>query len=216
MTSMSNPFSRFLSGLLRFAALLAVSGWVAGCGSGANEPASGAGGANPPALAGHSGGDRLRIGDLVKVSFSGTTTPPVEQEERIKDDGMINLQYIGPVKAEGKSPGDLQREIQGLYVPKYYRRLTVTLKTDARFFYVDGEVRSPGRMIYAEEITILRAIAASGGFNDFAARTRVQLVRASGEKLKIDAKKAKDDPSLDVVVLPGDRIFVPRRSPLGR
>ena len=145
---------------LRVFTLVLASLWLAGCGSTNTPPTSGAG---TPARVGGGGADKLRIGDLVKISFSGNPTPPMEQEERIKDDGMINLQFIGPVTAEGKTPGDLQREIQGLYVPKLYTRLTVTLKTENRFFYVDGEVRSSGRLIYAEEITVMRAIAAAGG-----------------------------------------------------
>lgn len=199
---------------VRVFTLLLASLWLAGCGGGANPPSTS--GTGVPARVGGGGADKLRIGDLVKISFSGNPTPPMEQEERIKDDGMINLQFIGPVQAAGKTPGDLQREIQGLYVPKLYTRLTVTLKTENRFFYVDGEVRSSGRLIYAEEITVMRAIAAAGGFNDFAARTRIELVRATGEKLVIDARKAKNNPKLDPIVLPGDQIFVPRRSPFGK
>jgi polysaccharide export outer membrane protein len=200
---------------VRVFTLLLASLWLAGCGGGANPPSTSGTGA-PARVGGGGGADKLRIGDLVKISFSGNPTPPMEQEERIKDDGMINLQFLGPIQAEGKTPGDLQREIQGLYVPKLYTRLTVTLKTENRFFYVDGEVRSSGRLIYAEEITVMRAIAAAGGFNDFAARTRVELVRATGEKLVIDARKTKNNPKLDPIVLPGDQIFVPRRSPFGK
>lgn len=200
--------------VFRWVSLAVVAGFLTACGGGGtNKNATGGSG---PARAGVSTKpDLLRKGDLVKVSFSGTPNPPSEQEERIKEDGSINLQYIGSVQAEGKTPGDLQREIQNAYVPKLYRRLTVTVKTENRFFYVDGEVRSSGRLIYAEEITVLRVIAAAGGFTDFAAKTRVELVRATGEKIVINARLAKDNPALDPIVLPGDRIFVPRKSPFG-
>jgi protein involved in polysaccharide export with SLBB domain len=123
---------------------------------------------------------------------------------------------IGNLPAEGKTPGQLQKEIQEAYVPKFFLRLTVTVRTERRVFYVDGEVRRPDRFVYEGEITLLQAIAAAQGFTDFAARGRVELVRNTGEQLVIDARKAKNDTKLDVPVVPGDRIFVPRRSPFGR
>ncbi len=201
---------------MRWLSLLVLGLCVAGCGGGAAGAGKAPSGRVQAARAGVGQADLLRIGDLVKISFSGSPNSPIEQEERIKDDGKINLQYLGVIQAEGKTPGDLQREIQSAYVPKLYRRLTVTVKSENRFFYVDGEVRSPGRLVYAEEITVLRVVAAAGGFTDFAARTRVELVRATGEKVVIDARKAKDNPTLDPIVLPGDRIFVPRKSAFGK
>jgi len=160
--------------------------------------------------------DALRKGDLIQIVFSGIPSPPANLEERIKEDGTINLQLVGNFIAEGKTPGQLQKEIQDAYVPKYFVRLTVTVKTERRLFYVDGEVRGPDRFVYEGEITLMQAIAAARGFTDFAARGRVELVRSTGERLVIDARKAKDNPRLDVLILPGDRIFVPRRSPFGR
>jgi polysaccharide export outer membrane protein len=159
--------------------------------------------------------DTLRSGDQVTIAFSGNPQAPSDQEERIKEDGTINLQMLGPVQAAGKTAGQLQKEIQELYVPKFFRRLTITVKTENRVFFVDGEVRQPGRLVYTGEISVLKAIASAGGFTDFAARGRIELVRASGESFVVDARDAKKNPRLDLPVIPGDRIFVPRRSPFG-
>lgn len=204
---------RFLPMFVRALALLGLSVSLVGCGGGAAGPSGG--GATPSGRPAELS-DKLRHGDLVSITFSGNPTPPVEQEERIKEDGTINLQYLGAVQAEGLTPGELQKRIQDEYVPKFFRRLTVTVKTENRVFYVYGEVRSPGRLMYAGEMTVVRAIASSGGFTDFAARTRVELVRANGQKVKVDAKRASENPKLDLPVIPGDTIFVPRRSPFGR
>ena len=208
----SNP--RHFRILLRTLAGLCLALWVAGCAGSGSAGSASTGGAGAPTRPEFS--DTLRKGDQVTITFSGNPTPPEEQEERIKEDGTINLQYLGAIRAEGKTPGELQKEIQDGYVPKYFRRLTVTVKTENRVFYVYGEVRSPGRLMYAGEITVLRAIASSGGFTDFAARGRVELVRANGEKVKVDSRRAADNAKLDLPVVPGDTIYVPRRSPFGR
>ncbi len=208
--------SKVTDWLVRTLACLAVVAWMTGCASDSPSGSSGKSGSSGSGSTDARDVDRLKKGDLVTVFFSGVNPPPSDQEERIKDDGMINLQLIGPVKAEGLTPGELQKKLQESYVPKYYRRLTVTVKTENRMFYVDGEVRRPDRITYQGEVSVLKAIAAAGGFTDFAARGRIQLVRSTGEKVSVDGRKAANDSKYDPLVLPGDRVFVPRRSPFGR
>jgi len=61
----------------------------------------------------------------------------------------------------------LQDEIVAIYVPKYFQRMTVSIKTDDRFFSVLGEVRNPSRQQYVGQMTVLKAIASAGGFTEF-------------------------------------------------
>jgi protein involved in polysaccharide export with SLBB domain len=90
--------------------------------------------------------------------------------------------------------------------------LTVKPKQDTRFYYVGGEVRSPGRQIYLSRITILKAIQTAGDFNDFAQKKKVQLTRSGASKpVIINCIKAMQDSALDVEIHPGDKIHVPRR-----
>lgn len=155
--------------------------------------------------------DTFSLGDQVIVIFSEPSMQP--HEERIKEDGTITLHLIGPVKAVGKSPGELQKEIQGLYVPKYFQpgRLTVTVKSQERAYYVGGEVRNSNRYIYIGAITVTKAIQAAGDFTDFANKKKVRLTRVDGNKITVNCKKALEDSTLDPPVFPGDKIEVPRR-----
>ncbi|HZM04133.1 MAG TPA: polysaccharide biosynthesis/export family protein [Candidatus Saccharimonadales bacterium] len=160
--------------------------------------------------------DPFRVGDRVKVDFSGSPTPIPPVETEIKDDGTIRLDFVGDIQAAGKTPGEMERDIQGKYVPNFYTHLNVTVTPVVRYFYVDGEINgggaSGGRVMYVGPITVTRAIAAAGGFNPFAARTKVKLFRVDGKKaIIINCIKALDHPELDVPVYPGDKIFVPRR-----
>ncbi|MGA4643821.1 polysaccharide biosynthesis/export family protein [Limisphaera sp. 4302-co] len=154
--------------------------------------------------------ERFRIGDTVTVTFSGVEPPPPPHEERIKEDGTITLPMIGSVIAAGKTAGELQKEIQERY-SRYYTRLTVTVKSLERFYYVGGEVRSPGRYPWLGELTVTQAIQSAGDFTDFARKTRVLLVRANGQTEVVNCRKAIENPELDPKVMPGDRIHVPRR-----
>jgi protein involved in polysaccharide export with SLBB domain len=159
--------------------------------------------------------DILRANDLVQVFFSGNSQAPKDFNERIKEDGTISPPMVttpedGPVNAAGKTVGELQKLLQERY-NKYFRNLTVTVLTESRYFYVDGEVRTPSRQSYSGAITVTKAIAAAGGFTDFAKRSKVHLIRANGQKFTIDYEKSLRRPELDLPVHPGDQIVVPRR-----
>jgi len=154
--------------------------------------------------------ERFRVGDTVTVTFSGVEPPPPPHEERIKEDGTITLPMIGSVLAAGKTAGELQKEIQERY-SRYYTRLTATVKSLERFYYVGGEVRNPGRFPWLGELTVTQAIQSAGDFTDFARKTRVLLVRADGSTTVVDCRRAIQQPELDPKVMPGDRIHVPRR-----
>ena len=209
--------------------LLLVTVWlVAGC-AGTTEnpkppfnplppdlevPATNGGTNPPPGLAALTQrADVFAIGDLVTVKFSGTIDNIPQHEERLKDDGTITLPLIGAVKAVGKTPGDLQKDIHDRYVPDYYKRLTVIVTGEQRVYSVGGQVRSPGRQSYIGPTTVTKAIQSAGDFTDFAARRRVELTRADGKRFILDCKKAAKDPSLDLPVYPGDKIDVPMRGP---
>lgn len=152
-------------------------------------------------------------GDNVKVTFSGVTETIQPHEEQIKDDGTITLPLIGAVKADGKTAGELQKVIHDKYVPDYYKRLTVTVSTDRQVYYVQGQVRTPGRQQYIGPTTVLKAVASAGDFTDFAKRKKVILTRANGQRLIVDCVKAAKDATYDLPVFPGDKIEVPLRGP---
>jgi len=155
---------------------------------------------------------RFHVGETVNIIFSGTPDPTEfpPHEETIKEDGNITLPLIGSVQALGKTAGELQKAIRDLYVPKYYVRLTVTVKPGDLIYYVKGEVKTPGRQLYVGETSVTKAITSAGDFTDFASH-KVTLIRANGERLKVNVDKALDNPTLDAKVYPGDQVYVPRR-----
>lgn len=155
----------------------------------------------------------FRVGDPIMVTFSDL--PPDTQikpiDETIKEDGTITLSYNRKFVAVGKTAGQLQDEIRAFYVPDYFKNLTVTVKTQDRVFTVGGEVKKPDRYIYNGYTTVMRAIDIAGGFTDYASKTKITLTRASGQKIPVNGKKARDHPEKDPEVYPGDRVDVMKR-----
>lgn len=157
--------------------------------------------------------DELRLGDMVTMTFADVPPPGIaEQKVRVKEDGTLSLPQNLSVLAAGKKIGIVEKEIVALFVPKYYRQLTVTLRTDDRTYSVGGEVKMPGRQGYFGPTTVLRAIQSCGDFTDFAKQTKVQIQRANGTLEIVNCKAARTKPKLDVPICPGDSIHVPRRT----
>ncbi len=157
--------------------------------------------------------DFIHVGDRVTVNYADIPNPPTPMEQRVRDDGTITLALDQQVQAAGKRAGDLEKEIRALYVPKYFVRLTVSVKPEGRFIYVGGQVRKPDRYVHEGNMTVLKAIKMAGDFTDYANKRKVTLTRADKEKTKItiDCIKAQKNAKLDVRVFPGDEINVIQR-----
>jgi len=158
--------------------------------------------------------DVIRAGETVKISYhdapQGDPISGTDKDTPVRADGTINVPLIGSIAAAGKTYGALERELQGLYVPKYYARLTLVIKPGDRFYTVAGEVKNEGRQLYLGETTVLRAISSCGGFTEFANRRKVTIQRSSGKSETIDCRKAIDNSKYDRPLCPGDHIVVPR------
>ena len=165
-------------------------------------------------------GDRpeiINIGDSLTITFMDLPILIQPIEKQVASDGTITLINNENFTAAGKNRGELEKEIRARYVPRLYPRMTVTIKPLERFFFVSGEVRSPGAQRYISPITVLKAIPAAGDFTDFAQRKKIRLTRLNGKKLTINWYEAQKDPSLDPPVYPGGhRLYVTDEEDLAR
>lgn len=160
----------------------------------------------------------LQRGDIITVDLQGTPTlmpqlPPMT----LSGEGKINLPYLdASVPTIGYTPHELEDIIRARYVPKYFTHISVTVTPGARYYSVSGEVNDKtgqaGKLVYKGKTTVLGAIGEAGGFNDFAAKKRVQLTRQDGTILFEDCVKALKNPKLDLEVFPGDKIFVDKET----
>jgi protein involved in polysaccharide export with SLBB domain len=157
----------------------------------------------------------LRIGDPVELKISGV---PAEDQAQVNNTysvdatGSINLPYIGKIHAEGMTPALLSRSIEESFkTNKVYSNpnVTILMQPGARFVNVGGSVRSPSRVQFTEDMTLLTAINAAGGFNDFADQRHVRLLRGNDATV-YDVRRFRKDPSQDVRLRPGDKIEVPQ------
>lgn len=122
----------------------------------------------------------LSPGDVVTISFAGT--PELNQTEKIRPDGKINLAQVGEVKAAGKTPEALQSQLTDLFRPKLRNAsVLVGLQRSGSVVYVSGAVNRPGKVSMERPLTAFEAIMESGGFTPGLANPKkVILVRQKG------------------------------------
>jgi polysaccharide export outer membrane protein len=157
----------------------------------------------------------LRVGDPIELKIGGV---PNEEQQQVNNTytidatGTINLPYINKLKAEGLTPAQLARSIEDTYrAGNIYTNpnITILMQPTSRFVNVGGAVRTPSRVPFTEDMTLLAAINAAGGFNDFADQKRVRLLR--GAEVRVyDVRQSRRDPSKDVKLQPGDRVEIPQ------
>ena len=154
-------------------------------------------------------GDILQIMTWKEPDFS-------REEVLVRIDGKISFPLIGDIQAQGRSPLEIQKEIEtGLkdYVDNPI--VTVTVKNpESQKFYVLGEVQKTGEYRLIKGLTVLQAFALAGGFTDWASKKEIILLRYENGKEKvynINYKKIVNDQdfSQNISIKTDDTIIVP-------
>lgn len=157
----------------------------------------------------------FRVGDTIELRIGGVPaeeTQLVTGSYTVDGEGFINLPHVGKVRAAGLDQAALQRAVEAAYRSgQIYTNptITVTVPTTLRFVNVSGDVRQPRRVEYTSDLTVLGAISAAGGFTDYADQRKVRLMRGGRVQI-VDIKAVRSNPSLDIILLPGDQIEVPQ------
>jgi|Laugresu1bdmlbdd_1035124.scaffolds.fasta_scaffold35776_2 protein involved in polysaccharide export with SLBB domain len=157
--------------------------------------------------------DFLRPGERIRVVFNDIPDSPVPTEEVIPEDGRIILPRGVEVVVIGKKRTEVEKEIARIYVEekKLYRKITANIERMASFISVGGEVRNPSAVMFRGDMTVTAAIASAGGFSEYANRSGVIITRAANKKqIKVNVRRAVNNPELDLILYPGDQIYVPR------
>ncbi|HEV7220467.1 MAG TPA: polysaccharide biosynthesis/export family protein [Terriglobales bacterium] len=135
----------------------------------------------------------------------------------VRPDGKISLPLVGEIQASGMTPMQLQDDLTKR-LKAYIENPEVTvIVTDPRShqFNVVGEVNRPGSYQLSQAMTVLDAIAQSGGFKDFAKETKIYVLRPMPDGIRVripfnykQVIKGKDLQE-NVALKPGDTIVVP-------
>ena len=128
--------------------------------------------------------EEYRIGPEDVLSISVWKNEPMSRVLPVRPDGMISLPLLDDIMAAGLTPAEL-RNLLAQKLAEYVPSPAVTvIVNDVKSFKVSviGEVVKPARYELKSRTSVLDVLALAGGFNQFAARTRVVVLRQEGDK----------------------------------
>jgi polysaccharide export outer membrane protein len=166
----------------------------------------------PAATAANSSDYRLVNGDKLRIEVY--REPQLSHSLQIRPDGKISLPLAGDLVAAGQTPAGL-REAITTALKDYVTNPVVTVivvETELPTISVMGEVNDPGSVPLKGRMTVIEALAAAGGFKDFANTKNITIRRptATGvQRIKFNYKEAVKADSEPVYVQAGDVIIVP-------
>ncbi len=164
---------------------------------------------------------RIGVDDEVKVSV--WQNPGLDVSVPVRPDGKISVPLVGDVDAGGRTPEEVAAEIKEK-LATYVRdpQVTVILTQLRSHEYlsrvrVTGAVRQAVSVPYRQGMTVLDAVLAAGGTNEFAASDRTELYRKEGDgtrayAVRLDQILQKGELTTNYPVQPGDVITVPERT----
>jgi polysaccharide export outer membrane protein len=134
----------------------------------------------------------------------------------VRPDGMISLPLLDDVQAAGLTPLEL-RDLLAKRLTEYIPSPEVSvIVTEVRSLKVSvlGQVMKPGRYELRSWATVLDILAMAGGFTDYAARSRIVVLRPEGRAMKrlpfnYDRAAADGAGQVNFYLRPGDIVLVP-------
>jgi polysaccharide biosynthesis/export protein len=103
-----------------------------------------------------------------------------KQEVQTDASGRISFPLAGIIEAAGRTPGEIENEIEMRLRGRYIRdpQVTVNLKeTVSQVITVDGQVKEPGLYPVVGKMTLMRAVATAKGTAEFAKLDDVVIFR---------------------------------------
>jgi polysaccharide export outer membrane protein len=158
----------------------------------------------------------LGSGDVLElVIFYGTHE--TKATYRLGPSGSLSVPFIGKVDASGKSLGEVQEEIRSSLADGHLVDPIVSLtlvEGNSRNVSVFGQVQRAGVIKFVPGMTIVDAVAASGGFTPMARKNLVQITRVeAGVKrtYTVAVELIGQGRRPNFVMADGDVVFVPER-----
>jgi len=162
--------------------------------------------------------DSFVIGNDDLLSINVWKEPDISKSIPVRSDGRISLPLVGEVQAAGRTPLQLEKDIAAK-LKNYIAEPEVTVmvqQINSEKFNILGQVAKPGSYTLTRGTTVLDAIAAAGGFRDFAKQRGIYVLRqnsSSGGESRLDFNykdviKGKH-PEQNVELEPRDTIVVP-------
>jgi polysaccharide biosynthesis/export protein len=130
--------------------------------------------------------DAYRIGPEDMLAISVWKNDALSRSVPVRPDGKISLPLLNDVQAAGLTPAELREALTKKLTEFLPSPEVSVIVLDVRSFKVSviGEVAKPSRYELKSWTTVADALAMAGGFTQFAARSRIVILRPEGTTMK--------------------------------
>lgn len=160
---------------------------------------------------------RIQPDDILELNFR--YTPEFDQEVTVQPDGFVQLKGLqNDLHVQGMTVPEVIAALKRAYVDVLNDpEISIVLRDfEKPYFVAGGQVGKPGKYDLRGETSATQAIAIAGGFVDFAKNKQVLLFRRyNDDTVEVKVLNLKDvlkhkDPREDVMLQPGDMLYVPK------
>lgn len=157
----------------------------------------------------------IGIPDVLKIVV--WRNPELSVEVPVRRDGKISVPLVDDVQAEGLTPEEL-KEVLTEALAEYVTAPDVTVvvsETNSHTVTVVGGVARSGQIALTRQMRVVEAIATMGGFNAFAKKDRIKIIRTQPDGTSVEyafnygAFSRGKAPDSNMILQPGDTIIVP-------
>lgn len=166
--------------------------------------------------------EEYTIGPLDEITIHVWRNPELSADNvRVRPDGRLTIPLVQDIPAVGKTATELQDYI-AKELTKYIQQpiVSVIVNTPEGNFVqqvrIIGATGQPASLPYRADMSVLDAMIAVGGLNEFAAGNRSKLIRLNREtgkqveyRLRLSDLIRRGDSTANVLLMPGDTIIIP-------
>lgn len=161
--------------------------------------------------------DDYTLGVTDELAVSVWRNPELSVQVPVRPDGKISVPLLDDIQAEGLTPTEL-KEVLTREFAEYVTAPSVTvivIEMNSRYISVVGAVNREGRYPLSRNLRVLEALAFAGGFDTFADKDNVRIVRRQPDgseaeyRFDYDAYIKGKAPGTNIVLGAGDTIIVP-------
>jgi polysaccharide export outer membrane protein len=166
-------------------------------------------------LAGLGADYRVGPNDLIDVEVYGV--PELKRTVRVNSSGMVSLALVGNMALAGLTAQQAETAIAEKYTEKFLQdpQVSVFIKEfTTQRITIEGAVSKPGIYPVTGQLTLLRALALSGGFAPYANINQIVVYRSGAagqrEQFVYDLDKVRAGEEQDASIQSDDVIVVQR------